>query len=425
MSKSIYINTLGCAKNEVDSKKMADKLKNAGYLITQNHEEAELFIINTCSFIEMATTESIDTVLDFLDIKNDRGVSVVVSGCMPARYSVLLEQELPEVDAFLPCADEDNIVDVVSSLIGLPEPSDTKINEDLIISTYVKISEGCDRACSFCTIPKIRGRYHSFSYEQIFDDVSSAVNGGAKEINFVAQDTGHWGRDLLPQSSLADLLDKIATAFPDVYFRVLYVQPDEVTDDLLTTIKNHDNIINYLDIPFQHVSKHILNRMNRTGDFDDFKKRIKHIKSFLPDVTLRTTLMVGFPGETDENFQKLIDFVTLGLFDYIGIFKYSDEDLANSSGLDNKVDEQEATYRLNELTEVVDTISASKIREKIDTVQEVLVEGQEEDGQLFGRCFFQAPEVDGITFVDRGEIGEVVEVKITDSLMYDLEGEVM
>ena len=403
---------------------MAEKLKRAGYVITENYEKADLFIINTCSFIEAATSESIDATLDFLDIKNERDVAVVVSGCMPARYSEL-ESQLPEVDAFLPCANEENVVEVVSSLIGLPEANSLNAeSENKLVSTYVKISEGCNRACSFCTIPKIRGRYHSFTYVQIANDVKEAVDAGAVEVNFVAQDTGHWARDFEDPSTLAELLSKIAEQFPKTYFRVLYVQPDEVTDEFLFAIRDHDNIVDYLDIPLQHVSAHVLRDMNRTGNAEDFKERISHIKALLPEVTLRTTFMVGFPGETEDDFQELMDFAELCLFDYAGVFAYSNEDDAKSHTFENQIDEEEKKYRLRELTDLVDSIGASKVRAKIGTEQAVIIEGEEEDGQLYGRCLFQAPEVDGVTFIDRGNVGDVVNVKIIDSLMYDLEGEV-
>ncbi len=425
MNKTIYINTLGCAKNEVDSMKMAKKLKKAGYTITEDYEEADLFIINTCSFIESATSESIDTVLDFLDIKNDRNVAVVVSGCMPSRYAQGLVDQMPEVDAFLPCADEHNVVEVVSSLIGLPVKKNQEEEADSgTISSYVKISEGCDRACAFCTIPMIRGRYHSYSVEQIEEDVRNAVEAGAREINFVAQDTGHWGRDFANKQTLAQLLTQVAHDFKDTYFRVLYVQPDELTDELLFAMRDNENVIDYLDIPLQHVSEHILKGMNRTGDIYDFENKIKRIKEVLPDATLRTTLMVGFPGETDDDFQELMDFASKGTFDYIGVFSYSNEDDAKSHDYPDQVDEEEKQYRLSEITDLVDSISASKIREKIGHKYKVIIEGQEEDGQLYGRALFQAPEVDGLVYVDKGKPGDIVEVTMIDSLLYDLEGEV-
>ncbi|WP_079535981.1 30S ribosomal protein S12 methylthiotransferase RimO [Phoenicibacter congonensis] len=425
MNKTIYINTLGCAKNEVDSKKMATKLKKAGYQITDDYELADLFIINTCSFIESATSESIDTVLDFLDIKNERNVAVVVSGCMPSRYAANLSDQMPEVDAFLPCADEHNVVEVVSSLIGLPTKKNELVESDVdrIISAYVKISEGCDRTCAFCTIPLIRGKYHSYTMEQIASDVKNAVDAGAKEINFVAQDTGHWGRDFSEKQTLAGLLEFIAQKFPDTYFRVLYVQPDEVTDDLLFAIQKNNNIINYLDIPLQHVSEHVLRDMKRTGSAQDFMARINRIKEIIPDVTLRTTLMVGFPGETDDDFQELLDFASLGIFDYVGVFSYSNEDDAASHDYPDQVDEEEKSYRLGEITDLVDSIAASKIRERMGQTYKVIIEGQEEDGQLYGRALFQAPEVDGLVYVDKGMPGQVVEAEMIDSLLYDLEGE--
>lgn len=260
--------------------------------------------------------------------------------------------------------------------------------------------------------------------EQIASDVKIAVDAGAKEINFVAQDTGHWGRDFSEKQTLAGLLEFIAQEFPDTYFRVLYVQPDEVTDDLLFAIQKHNNIINYLDIPLQHVSEHVLRDMKRTGSAQDFMARIKRIKEIIPDVTLRTTLMVGFPGETDDDFQELLDFASLGIFDYVGVFSYSNEDDAASHDYPDQVDEEEKSYRLGEITDLVDSIAASKIRERIGQTFKVIIEGQEEDGQLYGRALFQAPEVDGLVYVDKGMPGQVVEAEMIDSLLYDLEGEV-
>lgn len=422
MTKSIYINTLGCAKNEVDSRNMAKKLTSCGYAITDDFMQCDLAIINTCSFIEAATQESIDTILEHAGL--GREVPIVVSGCMSTRYAGQLEDQLPEVSAFMPVANENNVVDVVAGLIGSPDGEGGAVVEKQI-SAYVKISDGCDRRCAFCTIPMIRGKYESYSAQSIVDEVRTLVDAGTVEIDLVAQDTGHWGRDFREKSSLANLLNELAKTFHETYFRILYVQPDEVTDELLFAIRDNENVVSYLDIPLQHVSANILRNMNRTGDVGDFRARVAHIKEIIPDVTLRTTLMVGFPGESDEEFEELLDYAGQGEFDYIGVFAYSNEEDAQSFSFEDQIDEEEKQYRLQEVVDVVNAVSASKLREKIGTRVKVIIEDEEADGQLVGRALFQAPEVDGVVYVDKGEIGEIREVELTDSFIYDLEGEVV
>lgn len=429
--KYISFCTLGCAKNEVDSKKMADKLASSGYSIIDDYASSDAIIVNTCSFIKSATDESIEAILEIAGILNDENsnAKIIVSGCMPSRYKDELESELPEVSKFVKCDEEANIVDVVSGLIGLPEGSSAIADVDTVSISktfaYVKISEGCNRNCSFCTIPIIRGSYRSFTYETIKADVGKCVLEGAREIDLIAQDTGHWGKDFEDKKTLAWLIDLLAKSFPDTYFRVLYIQPDEITDELIYAIKGNENVINYLDVPLQHTSSRILKLMNRGGSNDIFDEKIARIKEILPDVTLRTTLIAGFPGETDEEFNDLIEFVNNSMFDYVGVFPYSDEDLAPSYNLPNKIDELEINARYSEVFELSESIATGKFAKYIGKTVPVLVEGIEEDGQIFGRASFQAPEVDGVTFIDRGEIGDIVNVKITDSYLYYLEGEVV
>lgn len=423
--------TLGCAKNEVDSKKMADRLESSGYTIVDEHMSADVVIVNTCSFIKAAIDESIEAILDVAGLIKDNRIKakIVVTGCMPSRYGEELSTELPEVERFVKCDEEQDIVKVVSGLIGTPENEalNSVIDTVSTINTYayVKISEGCNRNCSFCTIPIIRGQYRSFPYSDIYSDVKKSVSDGCIEIDLIAQDTGHWGKDFEDKKSLAWLLDNLANDFPDTYFRVLYIQPDEITDELLQTINKHPNIINYLDIPLQHTSARILKNMNRSGSYDIFKDKISLIRQIIPDVTLRTTLIAGFPGETDEEFDELIEFVDSSLFDYIGVFPYSDEDLAPSYKLPNKIPEIEINSRYSELYQLSESVATSKFSKYIGQTIPVLIEGIEDDGQIFGRAKFQAPEIDGVVFVDRGEVGEIKHVKITDSYMYYLEGEVV
>ena len=424
--KKIYFYTLGCAKNEVDSNKMQKQLSHAGFGIAQDQNEADAILINTCSFIEAATSESIDAILDFANAGSTKKLPIIVTGCLPARYRNGLDDEMPEVSAFVACDEEKDIVQVVESLIG---KSDTKTHTNeakhMVPSAYVKISEGCNRACSFCTIPLIRGAYQSFSMTSIIEEVSELQALGCKEINLIAQDTASWGKDFSDKNNLSHLLDCLASQYKDIYFRILYIQPDEITDDLLFVIAKHENIIKYLDIPLQHISKHILHDMNRSGNRETFENLISHIKGVIDCVTLRTTLMVGFPGETDEDFEELLDFACNSNIDYIGVFAYSDEDEAPSSKLNNKIDEQEKAYRLETLCDAINSTSAANISSKIGTKTKVLIEGIEEDGQHFGRALFQAPEVDGIAYVNGGEVGDVVDAKIIDTCLYDIECEII
>lgn len=433
--------TLGCAKNEVDTREMSQRLVTAGFHVVGNKDDANVIIVNTCSFIQSATEESLEAILDIADDPSVEAGDkiIVVAGCMPARYGEDLEDELKEVSAFVPCSKEDDIVEVVSRCARKLNISKANAYDNDAIShdetcecssekppySYVKISDGCNKWCSYCTIPMIRGRYHSFPYEQIKADVQDEVSAGAREIVLIAQDTGIWGTDFEGDGTLAGLLASLAEEFPSTWFRVMYIQPDGITDELLDAMAAHENICSYLDIPLQHVDPLILHDMNRRGSGETFASLIDHIREKLPKVTLRTTLIAGFPGETDEMFQELEDFIQDVQFDYVGVFPYSREDGTRAAQLPNQIDEDEKHYRAQCVRDIADNISSMRMQEHIGEVVDVLIEGIEEDGQLYGRSAFQAPEVDGITFVDKGNIGEVVKVKITDTLLYDMEGEVL
>ena len=432
--------TLGCAKNEVDSQEMAVKLARAGYPLVDDPEEADIIILNTCSFIQAATEESLDTVFELAG--SDRvacgEARIVVAGCLPARYGDDLEQELSEADAFVPCSREDDIVAVVGSLFPDRIPDAPQLNEDGTVGAneyalttagdspfvaYVKISDGCDRMCSYCTIPFIRGRYHSYPLEEIAADVAYKVSSGVREITLIAQDTGRWGRDLPGNQTLATLMSALAERFPATWFRVMYIQPEGVTDELLSAMAEHQNICRYLDIPFQHSAKPVLRAMNRRGNGDAYLELIAHIRAMLPGVTLRTTLIAGFPGETEEQFEGLLDFIEEAQLDYVGVFPYSQEDGTRAAQMDGQIDEDVKQERAQEVRDLADTLSAARIAERIGSRMPVLVLGCEEDGQLFGRAQCQAPDVDGVTFVHTGRPGDIVDVEITGSLMYEMEGE--
>ena len=437
---SVAFVTLGCAKNEVDSQEMAVKLARAGYPFAQTPEEADAIIINTCSFIQVATEESLDVFFSFAGLERVAAgdAKIIVAGCLPARYGADLEGELTEATAFVPCSREDDIVQVVRGLFPdrIPEPAELDergtigANEyalttagDSPFVAYVKISDGCNRMCSYCTIPFIRGRYHSYPLDQIEADVAYKVASGVREITLIAQDTGRWGSDLPEKSSLAKLMRHLAGCFPDTWFRVMYIQPEGITDELLDAMREHRNICRYLDIPFQHASKPILRAMNRRGCGEDFLALVRHVRETLPDVTLRTTLIAGFPGETEGQFEELLDFIDEAALDYVGVFPYSQEDGTRAAELDGQIDEQTKQDRAQEVRDLADSISSAKIAERVGQRIPVLVLGCEEDGQLFGRAQCQAPDVDGITYVHSGKPGDIVQVQVTGTLMYEMEGE--
>lgn len=443
----VAIITLGCAKNEVDSAAMAKRLTQAGFTMVENPLEAHAIIINTCSFIQSATEESLEAIFDAADLPNVAdGTPLIVSGCMPARYGDELADELTEASAFVPCDKEANIVAIVADQLNLALDEHGKLDtstrvtthesttdesaqtteitiSEQSVSAYVKISDGCDRFCSYCTIPFIRGRYHSFLFEKIYEDVAEHVNNGVREIVLIAQDTGRWGKDFEEQSSLAHLMTKLAESFPTTWFRVMYLQPEGITDELLNTMARHDNICSYLDIPLQHVDPAILHAMNRKGSRLEYEDLIHHINELVPDITLRTTLIAGFPGETEEAFNDLLDFVSEGYFDYVGVFAYSQEDGTKAAMLPDQIDEDEKQDRAQQLRESADAVSASRIAERIGKTIDILVEGFEEDGQCFGRGMCQAPEVDGVTYITSGTPGEIKSITIADTLFYEMEGE--
>ncbi|MEC4175920.1 30S ribosomal protein S12 methylthiotransferase RimO [Adlercreutzia sp. R7] len=423
----ICLVTMGCAKNEVDSAAMARRLAAAGYRIVEAPDGADVIVVNTCSFIQAATEESLEAIFEAASLPRVAAgdASIVVAGCMPARYGDDLADELVEARAFVPCSKEDDIVEVVASLAGPASgdaPSDAADAAGPVFS-YVKISDGCDRFCSYCTIPLIRGRYRSFGYEDIRADAARAVEEGAREIVLIAQDTGRWGQDLPGNRDLAWLVDQLAVELPDTWLRVMYVQPEGVTDALLAVMAQRENVCSYLDIPLQHVSARLLRAMNRAGSAEKFAALIDHIRALVPDVTLRTTLIAGFPGETEDDFEALCDFVAEAPFDYVGVFPYSREEGTKAFDLPDQLDEDEKLERAQVLRDVADTVCGARVAARIGRAMPVLVEGAEEDGQLYGRAQCQAPEVDGVTYVDGGNPGEVVQTVIADTLLYEMEGE--
>lgn len=428
---SVAFVTLGCAKNEVDTAHMRTRLLQAGFRMEDDPACADAVVVNTCSFIQSATEESLEAIFDVAGLPNvAAGAALIVAGCMPARYGDDLADELTEARAFVPCSREDDIAAVVADALGLDElpapladATAVAAAQPASVSAYVKISDGCDRFCTYCTIPYIRGRYRSFPLDDVRADVAAQVAAGVREIVLIAQDTGRWGADFDEPSSLAALVSTLAEEFPATWFRVMYIQPEGLTDELLDAVAAHDNVCDYFDIPLQHVDADILRAMNRTGSREEFLALVERVLAHVPGATLRTTLIAGFPGETDEQFEDLCAFVEEGLFDYVGVFPYSREEGTRAASLPDQVDEDEKNDRAQRLRDIADAVCCPRIAARIGRTMDVLVEGVEEDGQLFGRAMCQAPEVDGVTYLDGGEPGEIRPVTIADTLLYEMEGE--
>ncbi|ACV22105.1 Ribosomal protein S12 methylthiotransferase RimO [Slackia heliotrinireducens] len=425
---SVNFITLGCAKNEVDSADMQRRLVSAGFAIVDDAEDADAVIVNTCSFIQAAIEESIDVILEVAGLANiaDGSSKLIVAGCMPARFGDDLESELNEASAFVPCSKEDDIVEVVQRTLGVnPAPFARVDVESGPAAAYVKISDGCNRFCSFCSIPYIRGRYHSFPYERIRASVEQCIAEGSVEITLIGQDTGCWGSDFEEKSTTAQLLSNLAEEFPDTWFRIMYVEPDGITDELLDAIAAHDNVCDYLDMPLQHANPELLKSMRRKGSAPEFLKLLERIRTRVPGITLRTTLITGFPGETEEAFDELMEFLEEADFDYVGVFPYSREEGTRAYDLPDQVEEELKVARAQEVRDLCDAVGSVHTADRIGKELDVLVLGAEEDGQLFGRAMCQAPDVDGVVYVDGGEVGEIVRVTIVDTLAYDMEGEII
>lgn len=424
--------TLGCAKNEVDTAEMTKRLTAAGYEVRDDASTADVVVVNTCSFIQAATEESLEAIFEVCDLPNfiEGSAKLVVAGCMPARYGDDLASELGEAQAFVPCSKEDDIVEVLAGVLGDAAPhasmtADAQSPWAASPASYVKISDGCDRFCSFCAIPYIRGRYHSFPLETVRASVAERVEAGVREITLIAQDTGRWGEDFDEPSNTAALLATLADEFPQTWFRLMYIEPQGVSDELLDVIASKPNVCKYLDMPLQHASKPVLRAMNRRGDENSHRELVARIRERVPGITLRTTLIAGFPGETDVDFDVLQNFLEEVEFDYVGVFPYSQEEGTRAAEMDGQIDEAVKIERAQSLRDISDAIGEAHVSARIGQEMDVLVLGREEDGQLYGRAMCQAPEVDGVVYLEEGEVGDIVRVRITDTLVYEMEGDVV
>ena len=430
--------TLGCAKNEVDSDRMRAHLLAAGFTETLEASEADIALVNTCSFLASATEESVEATLELAEQRSEgvRACPIVMCGCVPSRYGDALVEELPEVSAFVRAEDEDGIVDVVCEVLGVSAPAASEGESTLRTvegtSAFVKISEGCDRFCTFCAIPYIRGRYHSRPADEIVSEVSSLMEGGVREIVLIGQDTGVWGCDLGEGDTLAALLRRVADVIRPYHgwVRVLYLQPEGMTDELIATIRDVDEVLPYIDIPIQHCSARVLKSMGRSGSPEELRALFARLRSEIPGMVLRTTGMAGFPGETDEEAEELYDFIAEQEFDYCSVFAYSQEEGTRAAAMPDQIDESvklERTQRLIDLTEQLGfAATASHVGERVRVIVDG-IEETEEGPELIGHAWFQAPDSDGAVHIGWGEatVGDIVTVDLVDSFCYELIGEIV
>lgn len=422
--------TLGCPKNEVDSDRMAATLAPHFQLVA-DIEEADAVVVNTCAFIQEATEESIGVILDVAGTWKavDPRRVLVVTGCMPSRYSEDLGASLPEVDVFLGVSDERSLLDVLAERLDVAcAPAGAEVEMSRLRpgpSAYLQVSDGCDRACTYCIIPAIRGPYRSRLADEIVAEASALVQGGAHEIILIGQDISSWGHDLPERPHLADLVRQLAAVEGLTWLRLMYVQPDDITPDLLDAIATNPNVCRYLDMPLQHASRDVLRRMGRRGDAAEYLRLIGVIRDLLPGVTLRTTLISGFPGETREDARRLLDFVREAELDYVGVFPYSREEGTVASEMPDQVPPRTRRARAQRVRDVADEIGFRRVTALVGSTLEVLVEGVDEEGRTFGRHRGQAPEIDGFVYVDvTAEPGTLLLATITEALGYDLVGEV-
>ena len=461
MTEKIYLVSLGCDKNLVDSEIMLGLLSKEGYAITNELSEADYAIVNSCCFIGDAKEESINTIIEIGELKKEGKLKgLIVTGCLAQRYQSMITDELPEADAVIGTTAYDNIVSAIAEIKSKNGLADKSLYiEDLErlaggeehslvpageVSSYIKIAEGCNKRCTYCIIPYIRGNYRSIPMETIVKEAEELAKQGTKELLLVAQETTLYGVDIYGKKALPELVHELSKISGIEWIRLLYCYPEEITDEIIEAIKNEKKVCHYIDLPIQHSSDAILRRMARKTNQAELRERIAKLRKEIPDITLRTTLITGFPGETEEDFKELYNFVDEMEFDRLGVFTYSAEEGTPAAEMDGQVDEEVKIARRNEIMELQQEISAEKAEGRIGKVYEVLVEGTvpvdsvngeafasimavNEDGKkvYIGRTYMDAPDVDGQVFFESDyEImsGELVEVEIIASDEYDLFG---
>lgn len=444
--RTVYFTSLGCSKNLVDSQVMLGYLGLDGYKVVPEPADSEVIIVNTCSFIEASKKESIEVILDMADYKNQENgncKALVVSGCMAQRYAHDLEKEMPEVDLFIGTGEYHKITQLLSayenrtltkkSFVEIPKfihtEFDPRLNTSPSYTAWLKISEGCNRNCTFCIIPSLRGRLRSRSVESLVTEAEKLVASGVRELNLISQDLSDYGSDLDENNNLYELLCGLEKVENVDWLRLFYLYPDDLTDEVIDKIASSEKVCKYLDMPIQHFSTDVLRRMNRKIEGGEILRKIRRLREKVPGIVLRTSLIVGFPGETEEDFQQLLAGVEEIGFDHLGVFRYSDEEGTPAYRLKDKISQEVIEDRFNQVYEIQREIVEKRNQQYLGKTLEVLVEGHHEETELLivGRHQGQAPDIDGKVIInDLREkelaVGDLVSVTITEVLEYDLIG---
>ena len=457
--KIVLFVSLGCDKNLVDSEKMLGLLNEAGYRVAQEESEADAIVVNTCCFIHDAKEESVETILEMAEWKKKgRLKALIVTGCMAQRYQDEIQQEIPEVDAVIGTTGYTEIVPILDEILAEAEASQKEaaveepkeksfvnccpsidllpasLADKRVVTTggytaYLKIAEGCNKRCTYCIIPYIRGHYRSFPMEDLLEEARKLAEGGVKELILIAQETTVYGMDCYGRKALPELLTKLCEIEGIEWIRILYCYPEEITDELIAVMKKEKKICHYLDIPIQHSEDTILKRMGRRTNRAELVSLVEKLRKEIPDIVLRTTLITGFPGETEEEFKNMVDFVDSMEFDRLGVFPYSAEEGTKAAEMDGQITEEVKESRRDEIMALQQEISADKAASRIDDEMSVLIEGYlYEDDIYIGRTYMDAPKVDGNVFVRAEEeliSGDIVPVRITGANEYDLMGDVI
>lgn len=443
-NKLVYFASLGCSKNRVDAEVMLGKLSEYGFALTESPEEAEVIVVNTCGFIHDAKEESINTILELIDYKTEGQCQLfAVTGCLSQRHPEELEQEIPEVDLFIGTGEYHRLVDLiiekeryglekkqyVAEPIFIHTEEDPRINTSPFYSAWLKIAEGCNRRCSFCIIPTLRGKLRSRTVESLIVEAQGLVKSGVRELNLISQDTSLYGKDLKDSNTLVHLLDELEKIEGLDWIRLFYIYPDDLTDEVIEKMASSKKICHYLDIPIQHFSDAVLTRMNRKVRGEKIIERVEKLRAKIPDIVLRTSLLVGFPGETDEDFQTLLKGMERLRFDHLGVFAFSPEEGTPAYDMDGQIEQDVKEERQRLAYELQEEIVEENNQKYLGQTLEVLVEGLHEETELLivGRHQGQAPEIDGqvlINDLNDQEIkqGDLVKVQVSEVLGFDLVG---
>ena len=439
---NIFFVSLGCDKNLVDSEMMITSLRKNGFVLTDDIEDADVIVVNTCCFIGDAKEESINTLIEMGGYKEGRCKLLVAAGCLAQRYHNEIKEDIPEVDLIVGTMGYEDLSEKINEALGgkgvleslkdidyLPTPLTDRDSMSGGYYAYLKIAEGCDKCCTYCVIPKVRGHYRSVPMDNLIAQAKHLVANGAKELILVAQETTLYGKDIYGEKSLPKLLEELSKIDELKWIRILYCYPEEITDELISAIKNLPKVCHYLDMPIQHGSDDVLRRMGRWTNREQIEKTVAKLREEIPDIALRTTLITGFPGETEDDFEQVKEFVKKMEFDRLGVFTYSREEDTPAAEMDGQIDEEVKEARRDEIMQIQQDIAFDKSNSRVGEIYEVMIEGRlPDEGVHIARTYMDAPDVDGYVFIQSDynlDSGYFVKVEVTRSDEYDLIAEII